>query len=82
MENVLITGVSGGIGRSVAERLLANGSTVVGWDKTVSDEARLLAERYPGKFAMQEVDLMDSEALPGLVKTLVADRVYGCSYTD
>lgn len=73
MENVLITGVSGGIGRSVAERLLANGSTVVGWDKIVSDEARLLAERYPGKFAMQEVDLMDSEALPGLVKTLVAE---------
>ena len=48
MKNVLITGVSGGIGKGVAEHLLASGSTVIGLDRTIRDEIRETAEQYPG----------------------------------
>ena len=35
MENVLITGISGGIGKGVAEKLLEEGSSVIGLDRTL-----------------------------------------------
>ena len=35
MENVLITGISGGIGKGVAEKLLDSGSSVIGLDRVI-----------------------------------------------
>ena len=51
MENILITGALGGIGKAVAEELLAAGASVIGLGRTESAEAGSLRERYPGKFA-------------------------------
>lgn len=74
MENILITGISGGIGKAVAERLLASGSSVIGLGRTVQDGIKNLAARYPGKLFPHEADLMDSNGLADLVKSLVAEH--------
>lgn len=71
MNNVVITGVSGGIGRAVAEKLIASGASVVGLDAVIRDELRQVAEGNPGKLFLHETDLMDVESLGNLVKTLV-----------
>ena len=70
MNNVLITGVSGGIGKRVAEKLLENGSTVIGLDKNLSEEIIML-EKDNTRLLLQEADLMDSEHLGEIVKQLV-----------
>ena len=74
MNNVLITGISGGIGKAVAEKLLEAGSSVVGLDRTIRDEIKGLAERHPGKLMLHECDLMDSDGLADLIKSLVAQH--------
>ena len=74
MENVLITGISGGIGKGVAEKLLSEGSSVIGLDRTIKDGIKEVADRYPGKLMLHECDLMDSDSLPDLVKSLVAEH--------
>lgn len=73
MKNVLITGISGGIGKGTAEKLLASGSTVIGIARTISDEIKELAEKYSGQLKLREYDLMDVEGIPELVKSLVAE---------
>ena len=74
MENVLITGISGGIGKGVAEKLLSEGSSVIGLDRTIKDGIKEVADRYPGKLMLHECDLMDSDSLCELVKSLVAEH--------
>jgi NAD(P)-dependent dehydrogenase (short-subunit alcohol dehydrogenase family) len=70
MNNVLITGVSGGIGRGVAEKLLSTGSSVIGLDRTIGEGIKETAENYPGKLFLYECDLMAVEGLSSLIKTL------------
>ena len=72
MNNVLITGVSGGIGKAVAEKLLTLGSVVIGLDRTIRDEVRTTAARYQGQLVLLECDLMDVAQLQDLVKNIVA----------
>lgn len=74
MNNVLITGVAGGIGKAVAEKMLADGSSVIGLDRTVNDEMRSLADEYAGKLMLHEADLMDSDGLADLLKGLVEEH--------
>ena len=74
MENVLITGISGGIGKGVAEKLLSKGSSIIGLDRIIKVGITELADRYPGKLMLQECNLMDSEGLADLVKHLVTEH--------
>lgn len=74
MNNVLITGVSGGIGKGVAEKLLASGSTVIGLDRTIRDEICAIAGNYPGQLVLQECDLMEVFQLQDLVKIIVEEH--------
>lgn len=73
MKNVLITGVSGGIGKGVTEKLLASGCSVIGLDRTIRDEICATAEQYPNQLCLQECDLMDVDHLQDLIKKLVAE---------
>ncbi|MBQ7707443.1 MAG: SDR family oxidoreductase [Lachnospiraceae bacterium] len=75
MDNVLITGVSGGIGKGVAEKLLSSGCSVIGLDKTISDEIQEVADKYADKLILCECDLMDSDNLTSLVNDVV--KKYG-----
>ncbi len=74
MKNVLITGISGGIGKCVAEKLLVAGSTVIGLDNDIGDEIKELANHYSEKLVLYEVDLMDTDSIGGQIKSLVAEN--------
>ena len=74
MENILITGVTGGIGKNVAEKLLAAGVSVIGLCREIHDEIKDLAEQYPGKLFLHEADFMDSANLVNVIKELVAEH--------
>lgn len=74
MKNVIITGVSGGIGKAVAESLVEGGSSVIGLDKTVSDEIKQVAETHVDQLFLYEADLMDVEKLGDLIKKLVEEH--------
>lgn len=74
MKNVVITGVSGGIGKAVAERLLSGGSSVIGLDREIKGEIEEVAEKYQDRLFFREVDLMDVEKLADLINSLVAEH--------
>lgn len=74
MKNVIITGVSGGIGKAVAERLIEESSSVIGLDRIIRDEIRQVAETHPDQLYLYETDLMDVEKLGDLIKKLVAEH--------
>ena len=74
MENVLITGVTGGIGKELASELLEGGSSVIGLYRTATKEIKDLAGQHPGRLFLHEADLMDSENLGVLVKALVDEH--------
>lgn len=74
MENVLITGISGGIGKSVAEKLLDTGSSVIGLCRSSSTDLQDLTGKYKGKLYLYECDLMDVGSLQDIVKKIVAEH--------
>ena len=74
MDNVLITGISGGIGKGLAEELLRTGSSVIGLIRRENEELLALAEMYPGKLVLRECDILDTANLAGLVKAIVAEN--------
>ena len=74
MKNVIITGISGGIGKAVAESLIASGSSVIGLDLVLKDDIKAMAEAHPDQLSLYESNLMDVDALPDLVKKLVAEH--------
>ena len=62
----LLTGVSRGIGRAVAERLLGHGQHVIGLARTPPEDG------YRGEF--HPVDLRDAEATATVLARIVAER--------
>lgn len=72
MKNVIITGVSGGIGKAVAKKLIEEGSSVIGLDRTIRDEIKQVTEKHPDQLFLYEADLMYVEKLSKLIKKLVA----------
>ena len=62
--NILITGITGGIGSAVADSLLKNGHHVWGITR------RNISLPYPAYVA----DLSDGNSLDGVIKTITADR--------
>lgn len=66
----LITGVSSGFGRALADRLLARGDRVAG---TVRDSGKVadLTERYPGKFHVETLDVSETATIRPVV-----DRIF------
>lgn len=63
-KTTLITGVSKGIGRALADRLIAQGHTVIGLARTAPDRG------YTGEF--HAVDLMDAEATQSALRAITA----------
>lgn len=73
MKNVLITGISGGIGKSVAQKLLASGSKIIGLDKTISDDIKEIADKNSGQLVLRTCDLMDVSNLSVFIKDLITE---------
>ena len=63
---ILITGVSSGIGRAIAEDLLSRGYAVLGSVRRAGDAAELKA-RWPTDFMPLVFDVTDTDALPAVV---------------
>ena len=64
--NAIVTGGAQGIGRAIAERLLASGAAVALWDQAaelLADTARELARS--GEVSMTVVDVTDAEGVAG-----------------
>ena len=74
MDNVLITGISGGIGKGLAEELLKTGSSVIGLIRRENEALLALKEMYPGKLVLKECDILDTANLAGLVKEMVSEN--------
>ena len=69
MHHVFITGVAGFIGSNLADRLLADGVTVTGWDNLSTGQERFLdgAKLHP-KFKLVRGDNLDLPALTAAMK--------------
>jgi UDP-glucose 4-epimerase len=64
MQKVFITGVAGFIGSTAADRLLALGREVVGWDNfSAGQEEFLVSARQQTGFTLHRGDNLDSDAL-------------------
>jgi len=75
MNVIFITGAAGFIGSTLADRLLAGGKTVVGWDNFSTGQRRFLAGALKNKnFKLIEGDNLD---LPALTKAMAGcDTVF------
>lgn len=73
MKKAFITGVAGFIGSNLADRLLANGVSVVGWDNFSTGQRRFLAgAQTQAGFRLVEGDNLD---LPALTRAMA-----GCDF--
>ena len=75
MQKIFITGVAGFIGSTLADRLLADGKVVVGWDNFSTGQRRFLDGALKNKnFQLSEGDNLD---LPALTKAMAGcDTVF------
>jgi 3-oxoacyl-[acyl-carrier protein] reductase len=60
-KNILLTGVSRGVGLEIARVLLEEGHTVYGVSRTHSDEYRALQQQYAGRAFFKSYDLSNAE---------------------
>jgi UDP-glucose 4-epimerase len=69
MQHVFVTGVAGFIGSNLADRLLAEGMSVTGWDNLSTGQIRFLegAQKHP-KFRLLRGDNLDLAALTAAMK--------------
>jgi 3-oxoacyl-[acyl-carrier protein] reductase len=72
----LVGGATSGLGRGVAEALLAEGARVIGVARR-SEPLAALADRYGPAFRPYAADLTDPEQLASLVKELAEEVPYG-----
>ncbi len=75
MDKIFITGAAGFIGSTLADRLLADGKTVVGWDNFSTGQRKFLEGALKNKnFTLVEGDNLD---LPALTKAMAGcDTVF------
>jgi 3-oxoacyl-[acyl-carrier protein] reductase len=57
--NILVTGVSRGVGLSICESLLVQGHTVYGVSRSRTNELKQMEQNYPDGFHHKSVDLSD-----------------------
>ena len=59
--NILVSGVSRGVGIAICKKILAEGHTVYGISRTHSDEVKELQAQFPNQFFFYSFDLSDTE---------------------
>lgn len=67
MKNVLITGISRGLGLEIAKHLLDQDWVIYGINRTISDELKELKEKKPDRIFLKSLDLANSENCKSLI---------------
>ena len=73
MKNILITGISRGLGCEIAKKILSGGNTVYGISRTLSGELKKLDGDFPGKLKLLQFDLSDTD---GILKNIFIIPIY------
>ena len=74
--NVLLTGVSKGVGLEICRVLLAQGHSVYGISRSYTDDLKLLANNFEGKFFFKSVDLSNPrEVQKEVFKEFVTNKI-------
>lgn len=75
MMNILITGVSRGLGLQIAKTLLDVGYNVYGISRTTTEEVEILKEKYPKNFNFEILDLSDDVNVIDNLKKIIPKGV-------
>ncbi len=67
MKNILLTGISKGLGLEIAQVLLEKGYTVHGLCRTISNDLKLLMNSYESKIYIKSFDLLDTQGCKNLL---------------
>ena len=59
--NILVSGVSRGVGIAICKKILAEGHSVYGISRTHSDEVKELQTQFPNQFFFYSFDLSDTD---------------------
>jgi len=71
MKNILVTGVSKGLGLEISKTLLENNYTVYGISRNETEEIIMLKNLYPKNFIFQDLDLSDTENISEKMKKII-----------
>lgn len=82
MKNILITGVSRGLGLEICNVLLTLGYTVYGISRSVTPEIEALLNSYPKTFKYKTFDLSDTDNLTKNIKLLIPNNISIHSYVN
>jgi NAD(P)-dependent dehydrogenase (short-subunit alcohol dehydrogenase family) len=69
-KKVIVTGISGQLGIAIARRLLKNKAHVIGLDKVLSEEIKLLAKKSEGRFEIYKLDITKPNEVSKLFNSL------------
>jgi 3-oxoacyl-[acyl-carrier protein] reductase len=75
MKNILVTGVSRGLGLEITKTLLNDGYNVYGISRNKSNEINELLEMNPNRFFFKSIDLGDSENIISKIKDFIPNNI-------
>jgi 3-oxoacyl-[acyl-carrier protein] reductase len=75
MKNILVTGVSRGLGLEITKTLLNDGYNVYGISRNKSNEINELLEMNPNRFFFKSIDLGDSENIISEIKDFIPNNI-------
>jgi 3-oxoacyl-[acyl-carrier protein] reductase len=70
-KNILVTGVSRGLGFNICKTLLNKGYSIYGISRTESNDVKLLIQKYPENFFFYELDISKLEILEYELKKIL-----------
>ena len=75
MKNILVTGVSKGLGLEITKTLLENNYIVYGLSRSETEDITNLKNLYPKSFIFQQIDLSDIENISEKIKKIIPKGV-------
>lgn len=73
MKNILITGISKGLGLTTVKHLLEKGYFIYGINRTITDELKKLINEYNDFIKIYLYDLYETENIPNILKNKFID---------
>lgn len=82
MMNILVTGVSRGLGLDITKTLLNLGYSVYGISRTTTEEIKILKEKYPKNFNFGILDLSDDNNVINNLKKILPKGIVLHGYVN